>query len=253
MPRFAATGKAAVGRLAMTRLHSYDGGNDRARMPRAGKRREGDVKKSLQLGAVALALAAVVCVGGAPVAAQGIIDDWNSVKAPPPPPLKAVKVDPKTTALLLLDFLNQNCASRPRCAHTVPAVEKFAAAARKHGVLIIYSAFPPRGKADVVKALTPESGDPVVISHADKFVDTDLEKMLKDKGIKTVIATGTAANGALIYTASGAAFRGFKVVVPVDAMSSQDLYAEQYTVWHLAHASTVGQNVTLTSLAEIGF
>jgi hypothetical protein len=33
-----------------------------------------------------------------------IIDEWANVKAPPPA-LKEVTVDPKSTALLLLDFL----------------------------------------------------------------------------------------------------------------------------------------------------
>ena len=32
-------------------------------------------------------------------AAQTIIDEWSSVKVPPPPELKPVTADPKTTAL----------------------------------------------------------------------------------------------------------------------------------------------------------
>lgn len=38
--------------------------------------------------------------------AANIIDEWASVKAPPAPELKTVTVDPKTTALLMLDFMN---------------------------------------------------------------------------------------------------------------------------------------------------
>ena len=63
--------------------------------------------------------------------------------------------------------------------------------------------------------------------------------MLKDKGITTVIVVGTLANGGVLHTASEAALRGFKVVVPVDGMSSPNLdtlYTEQYTAWHLANA-----------------
>lgn len=43
--------------------------------------------------------------------------------------------------------------------------------------------------------------------------DTGLEKMLKDKGITAVVAVGTAAHGAVLYTASEAALRGFNVIV----------------------------------------
>jgi len=34
-----------------------------------------------------------------------IIDEWATVKAPSPPELKSVTLDPKTTAILVLDML----------------------------------------------------------------------------------------------------------------------------------------------------
>ncbi len=68
------------------------------------------------------AAAALFAVPSA-ASSQTIIDDWSSVKAPPAPSLKSVKVDPKTDALLLLDFDGHeagnsgpcNDATRPRC------------------------------------------------------------------------------------------------------------------------------------------
>lgn len=39
-----------------------------------------------------------------PTHAANIIDEWASVKTPKAPELKAVTVDPKTTALLMLDL-----------------------------------------------------------------------------------------------------------------------------------------------------
>jgi hypothetical protein len=39
-----------------------------------------------------------------PAHATNIVDEWASTKAPPAPELKAVTVDPKTTALLMLDL-----------------------------------------------------------------------------------------------------------------------------------------------------
>ena len=65
------------------------------------------------------ALAAVLVYAG-PAPAQTIIDEWPSVKAPPAPELKAVTIDPKTTALLMLDILKQNCAPNPRCIASLP-------------------------------------------------------------------------------------------------------------------------------------
>jgi nicotinamidase-related amidase len=87
----------------------------------------------------------------------------------------------------------------------------------------------------------------------DKFINSDLEKTLKDKGIKTVVPMGTQAQTSVLHTGGEAALRGFKVVVPVDAMSSDDLFPELYTAWHLAHAARISDQVTLTRLDMIGF
>ena len=85
--------------------------------------------------------------------------------------------------------------------------------------------------------------------------DTGLEKILKDKGITTVIAVGTAANGAVLYTSSAAALRGFNVIVPVDGMSAvgQNLYVEQYVAYNFTSAPIVSPNITLTSTDKIKF
>lgn len=80
-----------------------------------------------------------------------------------------------------------------------------------------------------------------------------MEKILQDKGIKTVIIAGTAAHGAVLYTGSEAAFRGFKVIVPVDGMSSDNTYFEQYTAYQLANVPGAAQLMTLTKFDLIGF
>jgi nicotinamidase-related amidase len=49
-----------------------------------------------------------------------------------------------------------------------------------------------------------------------------LEKILNDKGIKTVVVAGTAAQGAVLNTASQAASRGLRVIVPLDGMSAEN-------------------------------
>ena len=80
-----------------------------------------------------------------------------------------------------------------------------------------------------------------------------MEKTLKDKGIQTVIVVGTFAHGAVLATASASAELGFKVIVPVDGMSSPTLYAEQYTAWHLANTPIVSSKTTLTTVDMMKF
>ncbi|MBK7422085.1 MAG: isochorismatase family protein [Propionivibrio sp.] len=185
--------------------------------------------------------------------AQTIVDEWASVKAPPAPELKAVAIDPKTTALLMLDFVTPNCTQRPRCMASVPAVKKLLGEARAAGLLIVYATGATGKRADTLAELAPKDSEPVVSTGVDKFFNTELERILKDGGIKTVIATGTAAHGAVLYTASGAALRGLQVIVPVDGMSADNPYSEQYTAWHLANAPVVSRNVTLTKFDLIKF
>jgi nicotinamidase-related amidase len=200
---------------------------------------------------VALSLVVVsLVVGAAPASADTIIEEWATVKAPAPPALKPVTADGKT-ALLLLDFGKQNCGVRPRCVASVPKVQKMAEAARAKKVLVVHSLFGQATKGDLL--IAPLDGESIVTSGANKFLRTELEKILKDAGITTVIVTGTAAHGAVLNTAAAAALLGFKVVLPVDAMSA-DAYAEQYTAWHLANGpGGVGPNVTVTRIDMITF
>ncbi len=202
---------------------------------------------------VTAATAASLLGSVSPVHAQTIIDEWASVARPPAPALKPVTVDAKTTALLMLDFMNQNCGKRPRCLASIPAVTKLLADARAKNMAVVYS-FPPNATAaDVIKDVAPVAGEPSVLSGPDKFLRTDLEKILKDKGIKTVITVGTAANGAVLYTASAAALRGMDVIVPVDGMSSADAYADLSTAAVLTSAPLVSSKVTLTKIDMIKF
>jgi nicotinamidase-related amidase len=202
------------------------------------------------LTAAAAVLAAALAL---PANATNIVDEWSSVKAPAPPTLKPVTVDAKTTALLMLDFMNQNCGKRPRCVDSVPAVKKLLDEARAHKVAVIYSIIANSTPADVIKDVAPQAGEPHVLSGVDKFLNTDLDKILKDKGIKTVIAVGTSSNGAVLYTASGAASRGMSVIVPVDGMSAVDPYAEYSTVFTFMNAPLVSSKTTLTKIDMIKF
>ena len=189
-----------------------------------------------------LAFAVLLAVGlGLPARAADIIEEWANVQMPPAPALKQVTLDPKTTTLLVIDMVKETCDVRPRCTESVPAVQKVLNEARTSGAMVVYT-LGTAGK-QFVDALAPKGTEPIVQSGANKFINTDLDKILKDKGIKSVIVVGTLANGGVLHTASDAALRGYSAVVPVDGMSSPNastLYTEQYTAWHLANAPVFG-------------
>jgi nicotinamidase-related amidase len=211
--------------------------------------------KSLRLSrtkTILLALIALPIVAAA-ARAETIIDQWASIKTPPAPQLKPVTVDPKTTALLMLDFMNQNCGKRPACVASIPAMKKLLGEARAAKASVVYSIIANTTTADVIKDVAPQQGEPFVQSGPDKFLRTELEKILKDKGIETVIVTGTASNGAVLFTGASAAMRGLKVIVPVDGMSAAEPYADLTTAYTFATAPLVSAKSTLTRTDMIKF
>jgi len=189
--------------------------------------------------------------------AQTLIEEWGTAKFPPPPALKPAKIDAKETALLVMDFTVQTCTQqrRPRCVASVPKVVALVNKARANGALIIYSvAVPNSVPADILKELTPATGEQVLPPLGpDKFINSDLEKTLKDKGIKTVVAMGTQAQTSVLHTGASAALKGFNVIVPIDGMSGDEVFPELYTAWHLSTAARISAKVTLTKFDMIGF
>jgi nicotinamidase-related amidase len=207
----------------------------------------------------------MVVVGSAASRAETIIDEWQSVKAPPPPKLQSVTLDPKTTALLIIDIIKQTCnmERRPRCVAMLPKVQKLLGEARAKDVFVIYALFPSPSPAtfpdpkisDYVPELAPKGNEPVVTAFVDKFQlagkDTGLEKLLKDKGIKTLVPVGIASHNGVLFTSVMAALRGFNVVVPVDGMAGNNAYEDQLTAYTLT--SSIVYKVTLTSIDMLKF
>jgi nicotinamidase-related amidase len=187
------------------------------------------------LAAIAAALADATLAAW-PSVAGDIIAEWATVKTPPAPELKPVTLDGKTTALLILDMMKGSCTARLRCAATVPNVKKLHDAARAAGAMLFYTFSGENPKlADFMDAeFAPRDGEWIAQRGPDKFLGSVLEERLKARGIKTVIVCGTSAQGVVIGTGSGSAQRGYKVIVPVDCMSSDDPYMEQYAAYHMS-------------------
>jgi len=134
-----------------------------------------------------------------------------------PDPVR-VNLKSATTALLLFDVVEPICSRQPNATEImVPAIVSLLAQARKAGVLVLYSTRAP----NVLKwmpEVAPAPGDPMVESVGqDRFYNTDLDRILKAKGITAVILTGWKVSGSVVYTSVGATLRGYTVVVPTDA------------------------------------
>ena len=203
--------------------------------------------------ALAIATAGVITASAGPAKAGDIIADWNKVKAPAAPELKKVTVSPKDTALIVMDIQTNSCNKerRPRCLDSIKPVSELIKRARAKGLPVIHTMSSSGSLDKLVKNVAPQKGEPYVKGSVDKFLGTDLENILKSKHIGTVILVGTAAEGAVLGTATAAAQRKLKVIVPVDGMSSAKAYAEQYTAIYLASSPGTSAATTLTRTGMI--
>jgi nicotinamidase-related amidase len=202
------------------------------------------------------AIAFFAGIGGTdPVHAADIIADWPSVKLPPPPELKPVTLDGKTTALLVLDVMKENCGVRPRCPDTVPKIKALLDRARAAGALVAYTL--AGGGSIIDPSIAPLEGEVVEQKPGgpDKFLGSDLDQRLKARGIKTVIITGTSAQGVGIGTGSASAQRGYNVIYPIDGVASESAFQELYAAWHMAGGGppVTTKWVTVTRIDMIKF
>src|SRR6478672_3348018 len=194
---------------------------------------------------------AIGVLAASPVSAD-VISDWSTAVAPPPPELKDVTVDPSTTALLFLDIMKAGCSARPRCVAAVPNMKRLHDQARAKNMVVWYSLVGSNGKAtpdDIMDpAIKPRVGEWYRQGGPDKFLGSTLQATLRQAGIKTVIVCGNSFQGATVGTASAAAQRGYKVIVPVDCSAGDSPYHEQYAAFHLAKGGPVAVTsaVTLT-------
>lgn len=186
-----------------------------------------------------MTLSRVVAIGGLAVALSVALS-WAVAEAQPanrpapkmitlqmpatPEPAR-VALDPKTTALIVLDYVEDICAKQPSCKNQMlPAMTPFLARVRKAGLPVAYGTR-KQNTTHWLKEVAPAAGDIQIINTAqDRFYNTDLEKELKAKGIRTLILVGWKISGSVTYTSVGAMARGYTVVIPMDTTSAASDY-----------------------------
>lgn len=162
-------------------------------------------------------------------------------------------VEPRKLALLNVDLQNLFVEGSPIAAPDGPAVvarvNRLSAACRKHGVLVVHTAHVTRADGSnvgVLGELIPPvkegliaKGNPIAALHPSLHVDprdlvlekprfgafhgTDLELILRGRGIDSVIITGIATNVCAETTAREACVRDFKVFFMSDGTATSDM------------------------------
>ena len=159
-----------------------------------------------------------------------------TLQMPLPPDPVPVALNPATTALLIFDIVDPICTRQPNCTgRMVPAIASLLARARQAGVTVAYGTRAPT-MAKWLPDVLPAPGDIKIESQAqDRFYNTDLDKILKAKGITTLLLAGWKVSGSVTYTSVGATLRGYTVVVPVDASLDATDYEIAIGLYQILH------------------
>lgn len=165
-------------------------------------------------------------------------------------------VDPKRSALLVWDMQYDIATRAFNYQEILGNIKQLTAAARKAGIPVVYSqqtafdlkyetaawvrrrtqqakvADPAQVPArtmegtrgwEVVDELKPQSGDVVFKKHRPSaFIATDLDLILRNRGIDTVVLTGVSTEGGIEGSARHGANLGHYMVVVRDAVGSHD-------------------------------
>jgi len=167
----------------------------------------------------------------------------GTVEAPEYQVERRVVVDPQTSALIIVDMQNDFVKAGgalvvEQAKGTLPAIHQLLAVARSCGMAVFFTQdthdpgdpeFPIWGQHalrgswgwQIIDDLAPRSGERVVQKlRYDAFFGTSLDHELRLKNITAVVVCGTVANICVLHTAGSAALRGYKVILPVDAISA---------------------------------
>ncbi|BEU98830.1 cysteine hydrolase (plasmid) [Acidovorax sp. DW039] len=172
-------------------------------------------------------------------------------------PYQIDSIDPKKTAMIVVDMQNDFVAEglpmqSAQAFAMVPRLAATLAFCRNQGIKVVYTAhvhrrdgsdmglyddlYPPIANrsalvdetpgVDIFPELAPAPGEHVVKKHRySGFFGTDLDIMLREWGIDTVIISGTTTECCCLSTARDAMFLNYKTVFLSDATGTFD-YAD---------------------------
>jgi nicotinamidase-related amidase len=159
-------------------------------------------------------------------------------------------IDPKTSALLVMDYQtliveNYSDGKDALLARTGGLID----ATRKSGMMVVYvvvgfrAGYPevsPRNMAfsglkgsgafdagaagtEIHPAVAPQPNDVIVTKHrVGAFLGTDLDMLLRARGIETLVLAGIATSGVVLSTLRHAADADYRIVVTGDCCSDRD-------------------------------
>lgn len=168
--------------------------------------------------------------------------------------LQINELDPKKTALLVVDMQNDFVAKGAPLEtkmgqEMLPRLKEILAFSRNAGISVIYTAhvhrkdgsdlglygeiYPPilegaclidgEKGAEIYPEVTPQEGEPIIKKHRySAFYGTDLDIILRTKGIENLVIAGLTTEDCCFAAARDGMYRGYKVAFLSDVTGTYD-------------------------------
>lgn len=162
------------------------------------------------------------------------------------------------TAVIVIDMINDfvtGVFKSDRAAKIIPNIKALLDYTRKQKVPIVYATdahlpnvdpeFDVWGShavagsrgAEIIDELKPHKGDFRVLKRKySAFQGTDLDQLLRELKIDTVILTGVVTDICIQHTAADAFFRGYKIIVPRDCVEAVDAKTQEEAIRYIKKA-----------------
>jgi len=98
---------------------------------------------------------------------------------------------------------------------------------------------PESSASEIISELDFSSGTVVEKSQYDAFHETDLEEILRERGIKQIVISGVMTHLCCETTARSAFVRGFEVFFAIDGTATYNEIFHRATLWNSAHGFAV--------------
>ncbi len=165
---------------------------------------------------------------------------------------------PKDTALLVIDmqdyFLDPSSkAFIPSSKVILPKIKELISLCQITGMPIIFTRHVDVEKggtmdqwwggmlekddplSNITEELDTSKSDIIEKNHYDAFLNTDLDSLLKEKGIRRVIISGIKTHLCCETTARSAFMHGYEVLFTIDGTSTNTLEQHRATIVNLSH------------------
>jgi len=162
------------------------------------------------------------------------------------------------TAVLVIDMINDfvtGVFKNERAMKIIPNVKRLLEFSRKQGVSIVYAtdahllnvdtefevwgphAVKGSWGAEIIDELKPKKGDFHVLKRKySAFQGTDLDMLLRELKVDTLILTGVVTDICIQHTAADAFFRGYKIIIPKDCVEAVDTPTQDAAIKYLRKA-----------------